>query len=438
MTTRFASLAAWLEHLEQAHPVGIDMGLARVSRVRDALGIRFECPVFIVGGTNGKGSTCAMLDSMLREGGYRVGLHTSPHLVHFNERARIDGESIGDAALIACFEQVEDARSALTEPVSLSYFEFTLLAILLWFMQSRLDGVVLEVGLGGRLDAVNMIDADCSIVTSVDLDHQAFLGDTREQIGWDKAHIYRAGRPAICADPVPPSTLVAYAESIGADFWRFGHDFNYSGDRQQWAFSARGKRIGGLAYPALRGANQLLNASAALAGLQALHERLPVPAQAIRAGLARVDWPARFQVLPGQPTIVLDVAHNPHAAAALAANLDAMSYHPYTHGVFGCMRDKDIGGIFKAMAPKIDHWHLCNLEGPRAARAEELEPILRANGYVDDGDHSISLHADPAAALRAAREQAGQDDRIVAFGSFSTVGPLLAAPELLRTPLRAL
>ena len=259
---------------------------------------------------------------------------------------------------------------------------------------------------------------------------------TREKIGWDKAHIYRSGRPAICADPVPPSTLVEYAESIGADFWRFGRDFNYSGDRQQWAFSARGKRLGGLAYPALRGANQLLNASAAMAGLEALHARLPVPAQAIRAGLARVHWPARFQVLPGQPTLVLDVAHNPHAAAALAANLDAMSYHPYTHAVFGCMRDKDIGGIFKAMAPKVDHWHLCDLEGSRAATAAELESVLRANGYVDDADHSIHLHADPVAALRAAREQAGQDDRIVAFGSFLTVGPLLAAPELLRSSLR--
>ncbi len=435
VASRFGSVDDWLGHLEHAHPVGIDMGLERVSRVRDALGVAFDCPLFIVGGTNGKGSTCAMLDRILRESGYRTGLHTSPHLVHFNERGRIDGEPIDDATLIACLGRVEDARVALPEPTTLTYFEHTLLALLLWFMDARLDALVLEVGLGGRLDAVNMLDADCAIVTSVDLDHQGWLGDTREQIGWEKAHIFRAGKPAICGDPLPPQTLVDYAGSIGADLWRFGRDFNYSGDRQQWAFGARGRRIGGLGYPALRGANQLLNASAALAALESMRARLPVQQQALRLGLARVDWPGRFQVLPGRPTIVLDVAHNPHAAGALAANLDQMAYHPYTHGVFGCMRDKDIGGILDRIGERVDRWYLCDLPGERAAAAPEIEAILRARGFVDDADHSITRHADPVAALRAARERAGQDDRIVAFGSFLTVGPLLADPASLRTAL---
>ncbi|HEY0296370.1 MAG TPA: bifunctional tetrahydrofolate synthase/dihydrofolate synthase, partial [Bordetella sp.] len=320
-------LDGWLQYLEGLHAKAIDLGLERVSEVARRLDIRLDAVKFVVGGTNGKGSTCAMLESMLLAAGYKVGLYTSPHLIHFNERARLNGELVTDETLVEQFQAVEAARGE----ISLTYFEFTTLAVLRLFSRSRLDAVVLEVGLGGRLDAVNIVDADCSIVTSVDLDHMDYLGDTREAIGFEKAHIYRAGRPAICSDPVPPQSLLDYAAKIGADLWLFGHDFNYSGDRQQWAYGGRNQRRSALAYPALRGANQLLNASAAMAALESVRDRLSVPQQAVRQGLALATLPGRFQILPGQPLVVLDVAHNPHAAAVLAQNLDNMGFHPYTY-----------------------------------------------------------------------------------------------------------
>lgn len=426
-------LSDWLTHLEHAHPKTMDFGLDRVSAVRERLGIRFDCPVLTVGGTNGKGSTCAFLEGILLQSGYRVGLHTSPHLIDFNERARLNGEPARDAELVAAFEVVEAARLSPT-PVSLTYFEFTLLAILQLFQRSGLDAVILEVGLGGRLDAVNCIDADCSIVTSIDLDHIEYLGGTRAQIALEKAHIYRTGRPAICSDPLPPQTLLDYAREIGADLRVSGRDFTYAGDRQQWAYSGRQWRRAGLAYPALRGANQLLNASGALAALEAMQDRLPVTAQAIRNGLALVSLPGRFQVVPGKPTLVLDVAHNPHAAAALANNLDAMAYHPYTYAVFGCMRDKDLRAIFQRLCQHIDHWYLTGLPGPRAASADELFDALRASGLKSDDEHRVVCFDTPAAALAQARLDAGADDRICAFGSFLTVAGVLQVLASERQP----
>ena len=279
------SLADWLARLERLHPKGIDLGLDRVRTVADRLDLALNAPTIVVGGTNGKGSTCAMLDSILRAAGYRTGLYTSPHLLDFNERARIDGVDATDEQLIDQFEAVEMVRGT----TSLTYFEFTTLAILRLFAAARLDAVVLEIGLGGRLDAVNLIDADAAIVTSIDLDHIDYLGSTRESIGFEKAHIYRAGRPAICSDPRPPQSLLDHAARIGADLWRFGRDFNYQGDRQQWAYGGRQVRRSGLPYPALRGANQLLNASGALAALEALSGRLPVSQQAVRQGLLTVE-----------------------------------------------------------------------------------------------------------------------------------------------------
>jgi dihydrofolate synthase/folylpolyglutamate synthase len=403
----------------------MDFGLERVGQVAAALGIRFDCPVITVGGTNGKGSTCAFLESILRQAGYRVGLHTSPHLVHFNERARIDGEPASDRLLTEHFELVEQARCSFAEPVSLTLFEFSLLGILLAFQHASLDVVILEVGLGGRLDAVNIIDADCAIVTSIDIDHARYLGNTRDAIALEKAHIYRAGRPAICSDPVPPQSLIDHAARTGADLWLNGRDFNVSGDKQQWAFGGRSKRIGGLAYPALRGVNQLLNAAGALAVIDAMRDRLPVSNQAIRAGFALVELPGRFQVLPGQPTVVLDVAHNPHAAATLANNLDNMGYHPYTHAVFGCMRDKDIEGIARHLVGRVDHWHIVNLPLSRAAETGLIESALRNAGYPDDKDHSITCHPDSGTAYDAVRAKAGTGDRIVVFGSFLTVGAVI-------------
>ena len=422
-----ATLPDWLSRLEAMHPKAIDMGLERVARVRDALGLRFDCPVITVGGTNGKGSTCAMLEAILLQAGYRAGLYTSPHLVHFNERARINGEIVDDAALVEQFEAVEAARG----DVSLTYFEFTTLAILRLFAQAGLDTVILEVGLGGRLDAVNVIDADVAVVTSVDIDHTEYLGVTREQIGFEKAGIFRSGKPAICSDPVPPESLKKHAEDIGADLWLLGRDFNYSGDKQQWNYGGRGMRRNALGYPGLRGANQLLNACAALAALEALRDRLPLGAQEVRSGLAMVELPGRFQVLPGRPTVVLDVAHNPHAAGALAQNLGNMGFHPYTYAVFGAMSDKDIDGIISHMKPHIDHWYVTDLPLPRAASAASIAEKLSEAGVegagAPDAEHSILTFASPEEAYANARSRAGENDRIAVFGSFLTVAGVIAA-----------
>lgn len=419
------SLNEWLEYLESMHPVAIDMGLERVATVGARLDLRYDCPVITVGGTNGKGSTCAMLESMLMQGSYRVGLYTSPHILDFNERARIDGHSVSDDVLCNAFAAVEAVRG----DVSLTYFEFTTLAILKLFSDAKLDAVILEVGLGGRLDAVNIIDPDVAIVTSVDLDHQQYLGDTREKIGFEKAGIFRPQRAAICGDPSPPQSLVEHANAIGADLWLFGRDFNYSGDRQQWSYGGRAVRRHALAYPSLRGANQLLNASAALAALEVLRDRLPLGAQEIRAGLVLVELPARFQVLPGRPAVILDVAHNPHAAATLAQNLDQMGFFPYTYAVFGAMSDKDVSGILSHLKDKIDHWYFCDLPLPRAASAESLASALGAAGFVAGDERSIRCFGTPSEAYAAAWDRVGENDRIIVFGSFLTVAGVMAARQ---------
>ena len=421
------TLDAWLALLETRHVKAIDMGLDRVAQVRNALGIAFACPVIMVAGTNGKGSTCSMLEAILLQAGYRVGLYIKPHFLKFNERARIGGASASDALLLDAFSAVEAARGM----VSLSYFEFTTLAIMLLLQKQNLDVVILEVGLGGRLDAVNVIDADVAIVTSIDIDHTDYLGDTREKIGFEKAGIFRAGRTAICSDPLPPASLVQHAQAIGADLWLLGRDFNYSGDKQQWNFGGRTQRRNALSYPSLRGANQLLNASACLAALEALRMRLPVSAQEIRTGLVMVDLPGRFQVLPGRPTVVLDVAHNPHAAATLAQNFDNMGFHPYTYAVFGSMLDKDIDGVIAHMKGRIDHWCLTDLPLPRAASAQQLKEKLLAAGIrpSDQADAACTVETfeSPEKAFANAIERAGENDRIAVFGSFLTVAGVMAA-----------
>lgn len=422
----FETLSAWLAHLENAHPVGIDMGLERITQVRQALDLQLNCRVITVGGTNGKGSICAMLEHILHAAGYRVGCHTSPHLLTFNERARIASEQVSDAQLLPHFAAVEQARLSLSTPITLTYFEFTTLAILHLFSQSALDVVILEVGMGGRLDAVNIIDADCAIISSIDLDHTHYLGNTRELIGREKAGIFRPGRPAICADPMPPLSLLAYAEELNVDLWLSGRDFSFHGDRQQWTWSGRGKRYASLGYPALRGANQLLNAAAAIAALTALRQYLPVASQDIRNGLARVELAGRFQVHPGKPTVILDVAHNPHAAVVLAKNLENMGFYRYTWAVFGAMQDKDITNILVHLQDKIDHWCLTELPTPRAANHIQLEQAVRAAGYQDDKNHSLTTWLDPSTAYAHALKQAGENDRIVVFGSFYTVAGVIS------------
>ena len=426
-TTLPHTLEEWLAHCERLHPATIDMGLERVRTVAERLGLRFACPVITVAGTNGKGSTCAMLEAIALQAGYRTGIYTSPHLVRFEERCRVQGESVESAALLPHFAAVEAARTAGGNAVSLTYFEFTTLAILHLLSGVELDVVVLEVGLGGRLDATNVVDADCAVITSIDVDHVEYLGPDRESIGREKAGIMRTGRPVVVSDPVPPQSVLDHALEIGADIWRMGHDFNFSGDKQQWAWAGRGRRYAGLAYPALRGANQLVNAAGALAALTALRERIPVTAQAVRNGLAMVELPGRFQIIPGEPTLVLDVAHNPHSIAALTANLDAMGYFPTTHAVFGAMADKDLTAMLVKVAPLVDRWYFTDLPTPRAETAASLQQKWNALQIVAGVKRTVptTTFADPQKALDAAVAAAEPTDRIVVFGSFYTVGGVL-------------
>jgi dihydrofolate synthase / folylpolyglutamate synthase len=417
------TLNDWLEHCEQLHPKNIDMGLERVRTVADRMKIRFACPVITVAGTNGKGSSCAMLESILLQAGYRTGVYTSPHLVHFEERLRLRGEPVNATELVAGFAAVESARCQNDAEISLTYFEFSTLAILDVMSRSGLDVVILEVGLGGRLDAVNIIDADCAVITSIDLDHMEFLGTDREQIGREKAGVMRTGRPVIVSDPMPPQSVLDHATEIDADLWRFGVDFNVSGDKQQWGWAGRGRRYSGLAYPALRGANQLVNAAGVLAALAALRSRLPVTAQSVRNGLAFVELPGRFQIIPGQPTLVLDVAHNPHSVAALAANLDAMGYFPTTHAVVGAMADKDLAAMLAKVNPLIDKWYFTDLPTARAATGASLVDRWQVQNTRKGA--VASAHSDPQLALKAAVAAADPADRIVVFGSFYTVGGIL-------------
>jgi dihydrofolate synthase/folylpolyglutamate synthase len=409
------SLSDWLGYIEKQHPSAIALGLERVAEVLRRLNAGLDCPVITVGGTNGKGSTCAMLESILRAAGYRTGLYTSPHLLRYNERVRIAGVEADDALLCEGFAAVEAARG----DVPLTYFEFGTLAALWVFEEKKIEAAILEVGLGGRLDAVNVADADCAVLTSVAIDHVDYLGGTREQIGREKAGIFRPGRPAVVADPDPPSSVL----NSRAELLLINRDFGYTAEPAQWAYWGPAGRRGGLAHPALRGAMQLRNAAAALCALDTLRARLPLAMQEVRRGLAEVALPGRFEVLPGRPQVILDVAHNVEAAQALERNLAASGFAAETIAVCGMLRDKDLGGVVGALAPRITRWHLASLHGPRAAAAADLAAQLAALGVENS---SIHQHASPAQAFAAARGAANENDKIVVFGSFLTVGEVKA------------
>jgi dihydrofolate synthase / folylpolyglutamate synthase len=416
---RPTTLEAWLAHLETLHPKAIAMGLERVALVHSRMDAMLACPIVTVTGTNGKGSTCAMLESVLRCAGHRTGLYTSPHLMRYNERVKVDGDAQDDDALIRAFNAVEDAR----DDVPLTYFEYGTLAALRIFALAKLDVAVLEVGLGGRLDAVNIVDADIAVVTSVDLDHSDYLGPTREDVGREKAGIFRPARPVICAEPDPPSTLVAHARAVGAPIVQFGRDYGYVAQDRQWQYWGPGGRRHGLPFPALRGAYQLTNAATALAAIDLLRDRLHVGGGAVRDGLLAVDLKGRFQVLPGRPTVVLDVAHNPHAARALAATLSSMGRFPQTIAVFGILADKDVDGVIAAMKERVDRWHVATLPGPRGANAVALAAALANAGVAKSEAFTFE---DVASAFTAARAAASEADRIIVFGSFLTVAAALA------------
>lgn len=411
-------LAGWLALIEARHGQKIELGLERVARVRDAFGLTSDATIITVAGTNGKGSTCAMLEAILLAEGYSVGLYTSPHLLRYNERVRVNGLDIDDASLAGAFARVEQARGE----TDLTYFEHGTLAAWVCFAERPLDVIVLEVGLGGRLDATNIFDCDCAILTSIAMDHMDYLGDTREAIGREKAGIFRTGRPAVCADPMPTDSVFEVANDVGAHLLVSGRDFGFSGDRTQWAYWGPARKRGGLAYPALRGANQLLNAAAVMTALDALRDRIPVSMQAVREGFMLVELPGRFQTLPGQPAVVLDVAHNPQAVGVLADNLMNMGFYPETWAVVGMLADKSIEATIERIAERIDHWLPATLPGPRGMSGEALADRLSAM------DLNVAESYDsPAEAFRVARSRATEGDRIVVFGSFLTVADVMSA-----------
>jgi dihydrofolate synthase/folylpolyglutamate synthase len=414
-----AHLSDWLTHIERVHPSAIEMELERVAAVKDALALAPHCPVITVGGTNGKGSACAMLEAILDHAGYRVGCYTSPHILRYNERIRIARCEASDEAIVAALSAVEGARGE----TPLTYFEFSTLAAVWLFAREGVDAAILEVGLGGRLDAVNAFDADCALVMSVDLDHMDYLGDTREAIGFEKAGIFRPGRPAICAERHPPASVVRHAQAIGATLLVAGRDFGFEAGEGQWRYRGPSGERHGLPHPALRGDFQIGNAAAVLAALDMLRDRLPVAASDVRTGLITAENPARFQVLPGRPAVILDVAHNPAAARALAHNLAHMRAEGRTYAVFAMLNDKDIGGVIDAVKDHIDEWLLAPTAGPRGADGARLREELANAGVFE----CVSMFENIAKAYAQACDRAAQNDRIVVFGSFYTVAAVMAA-----------
>jgi dihydrofolate synthase/folylpolyglutamate synthase len=414
------TLAEWLIYIEQTHPKSIELGLDRVNQVKIKLGLTPDFPLIIVAGTNGKGSVCAMLEAILSCAGYQVGCYTSPHLLHYNERTRINQQAVADTALCQALEAVELAR--INSDTSLTYFEYGTLAAMHLFIAAKVEIVILEVGLGGRLDAVNVFDADCAIITSISLDHMDYLGNTREAIGFEKAGIFRKGKIAICAESDAPSILHQQAKLIGANFQQIATDFGYIAEKTQWRFwSHRGGRHS-LPYPTLRGNKQLQNATACLLALDSLKENLPVNMNDIRQGLLNVSLPGRFQVIPGQPLVVLDVAHNPAAARVLAENLDAMDFYSQTYVVFAMLKDKDIAGVIQALKHCVDIWLISPIESERSAQTDALLEMLNASGIEKS---MIHIFPDPVASYVFACKHATKNDRICVMGSFLTVNAVL-------------
>lgn len=421
MSARFRSdsLDAWYEHQQRLHDVVIDLGLARVAAVWRRLGAPVPAPLVIsVGGTNGKGSTIAFLEAMLAAQGLRVGTYTSPHLLRYNERVRVAGAEAGDEALLVAFAEVEAARWGTgADAVPLTFFEFGTLAALWLLAGSRLQVALLEVGLGGRLDAVNIVDADAAIVTTVDLDHQQWLGSDRESIGREKAGIFRRGRPAIVGEESPAASVLEVARSVGADLHLAGRDFRAVAlDEASWRWS-RGAEELVLPMPRLAAPCQYANAAAALAAIAALRPRLPWRPAALAEGIASARLGARMQRFPGVPELLVDVAHNPQAAAVLAEGLRRQPVPGRTLAVFGAYADKDVEGVVAALAGQVDGWFLAGLEGlsPRGLDASRLQARVAAvlePGAVRGSRDSIE------SALADALAAAGPGDRVLAFGSF--------------------
>ncbi|MDY6942030.1 MAG: bifunctional tetrahydrofolate synthase/dihydrofolate synthase [Pseudomonadota bacterium] len=410
---RFDQLSEWLDWIQRLHPRAMDLGLDRVSAVYNRLGLgRIAHCVITVGGTNGKGSSAAMLEAILRQAGYRVGVYSSPHMVRYNERVRIDGRDVGDDALCEAFDRVDRVR----RDESLTYFEFGTLAALDLFARERLDVAVLEVGMGGRLDAVNIVDPDVALITRIAIDHQAWLGATRDAIGREKAGITRACRPAVCGDPDPPAGFLQHATA--SPLYRQGQDFLVSSQDTQWQWRSDKRHLEHLPYPALPGRFQLHNAAAVLQVLACIEDRCPTAEDHIRAGLKAVRLPGRFEVVAGEVTQVFDVAHNPDAALTLADNLRALKSSGTRRAVLGMLRDKDVAGFGEALAGEVGLWYLASLGGDRALSAGELAE--RMAGVVPS--EKIHLFSSVGQAFRTALADSCPGDVVLATGSFHTAG----------------
>jgi dihydrofolate synthase/folylpolyglutamate synthase len=412
-----AGLAGWLSYLEQLHPKSIALGLDRVSLIKDRLSLVPSFPVITVAGTNGKGSTCAMLEQIYLEAGYRVACYTSPHLLRYNERVRVDGLEASDDALCAAFAQIETVRQG----TPLTYFEYGTLAAMWHFMHTDVDVAILEVGLGGRLDAVNIFEPACAIVTSVDLDHMDYLGQTRERIGREKAGIFRQGVPALCGDPSPPDALLEHARDIGADIRLIGRSFGFERHASRWSFSHADTRIRHLPLPALSGEFQMFNAACVVEAVTTLQPILPVPREALAAGLQHVRLAGRFQTVALRPQVILDVAHNPHAAQGLAENLRKNSVPGKTIAVCAMLSDKDINGVMHALVGVVDVWHVASIQQVRGAEASVLDQALHEAAEVV----TVSCYENVISAFRQACLGVGENDRIVVFGSFYTVADVM-------------
>ncbi len=416
---RFQTLAQWLQWQETLHPRKIDLGLARVAGVATRMGVLHPAHVVItVAGTNGKGSCVATLEAILLAAGYRVGSYTSPHLLRYNERIRINGKDIDDDSLCAAFQTVDDARGEIT----LSFFEFGTLAALRLFCDTALDVALLEVGLGGRLDAVNIVDPDVAMVTSIGIDHVQWLGDNREAIAREKAGIFRNGRPAIGCEASPPASLVQAAREAGALWYGLGGQFNFVPRKDSWDWNGPSSRYADLPLPALKGPHQLANAAGVLMALELLQEPLPVSVTAIRNGLQGVALAGRCQFIPGTVEMILDVSHNPHGASRLAEVLGLFPCTGRTHLVLGMLEDKDVGGFVSALSSAVDLWYPAGLDNPRGLSADELCQRMRGLLPV----HRVHPCKDVPAACREAGANAVAGDRIVVCGSFFTVAAAIA------------
>ena len=415
---RFSTLTDWLRWQEQLHPNPIDLGLERVRRVLAALRLeRLPFQVLTVGGTNGKGSCVAYLDAILRAQGYKVGAYTSPHILRYNERVCVNGREAGNEEICEAFAHVDAARGE----TSLTYFEFGTLAALEVFCSHKIEVAVLEVGMGGRLDAVNVADPLGALVASVGLDHQEWLGPDRDSIGYEKAGIYRRGRAAICGDRDPPARLRETARQNGADLRVLGQDFEWHDNNGTWTWEGGQTRIGNLLPPALPGRIQYDNAASVIALLQAVRKQIRVNEAAIRTGLSQAKITARFERVPGEVELIFDVAHNPDAARVLSANLADTRGPGRTLAVVGMFRDKAAEEVARALADSVDFWFVGGLEGPRSQSAVEL--ARRLQSALPQA--RFSDHPAVADAWQAARAAARRGDRIVIFGSFQTVAAIL-------------